>query len=242
MSYQAKFVKKGNIKVGATAWTFNKLAGSGIIAGCKGTCGEHCQGCYSVENPKKSPCYVFKSYVQYGWDSGTVVKAHIRNTNIIRGNIEKAFEDIRTQIKKAKKKPTMIRVHASGELESAQELSMWLKTANMYPDIPFYIYTKAFKEVNNVLSKLKSEDVPKNFFINISVWHNSGIKTYNKWKHLENIRAFVYDDGYDYSKKLDIKFYCPAYNKAGKLNHDLTCDKCKVCFTTKNKICGCYSH
>ena len=37
MAYDAKFVKKGNTKIG-DMWSFNKLAGSGIIGGCKGTC------------------------------------------------------------------------------------------------------------------------------------------------------------------------------------------------------------
>ena len=66
--------------------------------------------------------------------------------------------------------------------------------------------------------------------------------TYNKWKHLDCIRAFVYDDGYDYSKLLKIDCYCPAYDKSGKLSHELTCDKCKICFQKKAKVCGCYSH
>ena len=242
MSYMAKFVKNGNIKIGDTMWSWNKLAGNGVIAGCKGTCGEHCKGCYNAENPKKSPCYVFKSYVQYGWDDGTVVKAHIRNTNIIRENIEQAFEDIRSQLKRAKKKPSAVRIHASGELENAEELMMWMQTASMYPDIPFYIYTKAFNIVDQVLSTYKYSALPINFFINISVWHDSGIEIYDKWKHLDNIRAFVYDDGYDYNDKIKINCYCPAYDKNGKLSHELTCDKCKICFQKKAKVCGCYSH
>lgn len=50
-NYEAKFNKNGNIKVGKI-WTWNKLAGSGVIAGCKGTCGKHCTGCYKADNPK----------------------------------------------------------------------------------------------------------------------------------------------------------------------------------------------
>lgn len=242
MEYTAKFVKNGNIKIGDTMWSWNKLAGNGVIAGCKGTCGEHCQGCYNKENPKKSSCYVFKSYVQYGWDNGTPVKAHIRNTKIMRENIGKAFEDIRLQLQRAKKKPSAVRIHASGELENVQELRMWLETASMYPNIPFYIYTKAFNIVDEVLSAYKYADIPNNFFINISVWHDNGIEIYDKWKHLDNVRAFVYDDGYDYSNKIKINCYCPAYDKNGKLSHELTCDKCKICFQEKAKVCGCYSH
>lgn len=135
-----------------------------------------------------------------------------------------------------------VQAHAAGELQSCKELKMWLETANLYPDIPFYVYTKAYDKVDKVLSSIKECNIPKNFYINISIWHQSGIKTYNKWKHLDTIRAFVYDDGYDYSKKLKIDCYCPAYDKNGKLSHELTCDKCKICFQKKAKVCGCYDH
>lgn len=244
MKYIAKMTKNGNIKIGNTMWSWNKLAGSGEISGCKGTCGVHCTGCYNKDNPKKSPCYVFKSYVQYGWENSTVVKAHIRNTNIMRNDINKAFEDINEQIRRAKIKPSAIRIHASGELEEEIELKKWIETAKSFPNIPFYIYTKAYELVDSVLSdiKNKNEYLPKNFFINISVWHKEGVDLYNKWKELDGIRCFVYDDGYDYNKDLKIDCYCPAYDKNGKLSHDLTCDKCKICFQNKAKVCGCYSH
>ena len=242
MAYEARFVKDGNIKIGKM-WSWNKLAGSGEIAGCKGTCGEHCKGCYNAQNPKKSPCYVFKSYVQYGWEKSTVVKGHVRNTLVMRNNTTKAFEDIQAQLKRARKKPVAVRVHASGEIETAEELAKWLETAKLSPSIPFYVYTKAYNIVDKVLTDTDPADLPKNFFINISIWHDNGIETYNKWKHLSCIRAFVYDDGqYDYSDKLKINCYCPAYDKKGKLNHDLTCDACKICFQEKAKVCGCYDH
>ena len=242
MEYTARFVKNGNIKIGNTMWSWNKLAGNGVIAGCKGTCGEHCEVCYDPSNPRKSPCYVFKSYNIYGWDKSSVVKGHVRNTNVMREDIDKAFEDIRLQLTRAKKKPSAVRIHASGELETVQELKEWIETAKLTPDIPFYIYTKAYEILDTALSSTDNKTMPKNFFINISIWHENGIDIYNKWKHLDCIRAFVYDDGYDYSKKLKINCYCPAYDENGKLSHELTCDKCKICFQKKAKVCGCYSH
>ena len=242
MEYVARMVKNGNIKIGRTMWSWNKLAGSGKIAGCKGTCGQHCKGCYDVKNPKKSPCYVFKSYNLYGWDHSSVVKGHIRNTNIMRGDINRAFSEIQLQLKRAKKKPSAVRIHASGELESAQELRKWIETAAIFSDIPFYMYTKAYDILDEVLSENSNDTIPKNFFINVSIWHNNGIETYNRWKHLDCIRAFVYDDGYDYRDALKIDCYCPAYDENGKLHHDLTCDRCKICFQCKAKVCGCYNH
>lgn len=242
MGYEAKMVKNGNIKIGHTMWSWNKLAGNGVIAGCKGTCGKHCGGCYNAENPKKSPCYVFKSYVIYGWDHSSVVKSHVRNTNVMRNDIDKAFNDIQLQIKRAKSKPSAVRIHASGELETAQELTKWIETAVMFPEIPFYVYTKAYEILDEVFNSIDCSKIPNNFFINVSIWHDNGVESYNKWKHLDCVRAFVYDDGYDYSDKINMDCYCPAYDKNGKLSHDLTCDKCKICFQTKAKVCGCYSH
>ena len=242
MEYVAKFVKTGNMKIGHTMWSWNKLAGNGVIAGCQGTCGNHCQGCYNMDDPKKSPCYVFKSYNRYGWDDSSVVKGHIRNTQVMRDNIEKAFSDIKLQLSRARKKPSAVRIHSSGELETVQEFREWIDTATIAPEVPFYIYSKNYEVLDEVLSTMDTKKIPKNFFINISIWHEEGIDIYNKWKHLDCIRAFVYDDGYDYSKVLKFDCYCPAYDKNGKLKHDLTCDKCKICFQKKAKICGCYSH
>ena len=242
MEYVARMVKNGNIKLGQTMWTWNKLAGNGTIAGCKGTCGQHCNGCYNAENPRKSPCYVFKSYNIYGWDHSSVVRGHVRNTNVMRNDINHAFSDIRLQLARAKKRPSAVRIHASGELESVQELREWIKTAEMFPEIPFYVYTKAYEILDEVLSEMSNDTMPSNMFINVSIWHENGIDTYNKWKHLDCVRAFVYDDGYDYGDKLKIDCYCPAYDKNGKLHHDLTCDKCKICFQSKAKACGCYNH
>lgn len=238
MSYTAKLVKNGNIKIGNSMWSWNKLAGAGEISGCKGSCGKHCKGCYDPENPRKSPCYVFKSYVQYGWDKSTVVKSHIQNTRIMREDPKRAFKEINLQITRAKKKPSAIRIHASGELESASELQGWVDVAKNHPGIMFYLYTKNYEAVDKVLNKEK--ELPKNFFINISIWHNIGIKCYEKWKQIKNIRAFVYDDGVGLKVKPDC--YCPAYDKKGKLHHDITCDKCKICFQEKAKICACYAH
>lgn len=240
MEYIARMTKNGNIKIGQSMWSWNKLAGSGIIAGCKGTCGKHCAGCYNAEDPRHSSCYVFKSYNIYGWDKSSVVKGHIRNTNIMRNDPDKAFEEIRLQLQRAREKPSAVRIHASGEIETAEELKGWIETARMFQDIPFYIYTKAYEILNMVLSEV--ELLPDNFFINISVWHEEGVEIYNKWKHLGTVRAFVYDDGYDYGDRLEYNCHCPAYDKNGKLSHDLTCDKCKICFQKKAKVCACYSH
>lgn len=239
----AQWTKNGNLKLGESIWSFNTLAGCGLINGTKGTCKkEYCTGCYNAEDPKKSNCYVFKSYARYGWDHSSVVKGHIRNTEAMRTDLTKAFEDLNKQIQRARKKPTSCRIHSSGEIETADELKGWMNIATKNPTIPFYVYTKAYDVVDEVLGKEKLT-IPSNFFLNISIWHTNGISCYLKYKTLDNVRAFVYDDGYDYTKEgLKINCHCPAYDKNGKMNHDYTCDKCGICYNKKAKICGCYDH
>ena len=243
MAYSFKFIKNGNIKVGSSIWTANKLAGNGEINGVKGSCSKYCTGCYNKEDPKKSSCYVFKSYRTYGWKKSTVVKSHISNTLAMRNDPDSAFADIALQLKRAKIKPTSIRIHASGEIESAEELYRWIEVSRAFPSIPFYIYTKAYDYVESVFRayEIMGKTLPDNFFLNVSVWHENGTDCYKEWKHIPNVRAFVYDDGYDYGD-LVIDCHCPAYSKNGKMNHNATCDKCKICFRNKNKVCACYDH
>lgn len=243
MPYEFKFNKDGNIKLGGKIWSANKLAGAGYLNGCKGTCGEHCKGCYNPDDPKKSDCYVFSSYRHYGWEKSTVVAGHIRNTNVMRNDINKAFDDINKQVTRARKKPDAIRIHSSGEFESVMEIIMWDKTARANPGTPFYVYTKAYDLVDAYFFYLaiNNTDMPQNFWMNISVWHDIGIDCYNRHKNCRQIRAFVYDDGYDYG---DFKFdcHCPAYKENGKMDHAKTCSACKICYQSKCKICACHDH
>jgi len=235
----------GNVKVGKML-TWSKLAGAGEIKGCKGSCGEFCKGCYNPDNPFKSSCFCFKSYAQYP----AVVPAHIRNTLAMRTDMKGTFKVLDESLKR-KRTNYPVRIHAAGELESADELSGWIDLASKHSERVFYIYTKNFKAVDEVLTKLKEKNVsknekkilPDNFFINFSVWHENGIKEYLKWKDYDNVRAYIYLDGFDYKKYgMEIDYKCPAYNEKGKMDHRFTCDKCKVCLSNRHKICGCYSH
>lgn len=233
----------GNVKVGDML-TFNKLAGNTEFYGCAGSCGQHCTGCWNSENWKASPCYVAKSYYQYG---ETVIRSHIINTLAMRIQLWDTIRLLNDQLQRKRTLKT-VRQHSSGELESAEELRAWLWLAQQNPNRKFYVYTKAFDFVDTVLSTTKPTDLPSNYFINISIWHENGIDCYKKWKHLPTIRAFVYDDEtFDYAAKgLKIEGRCPAYRKDAKgkvkLYHDLTCDKCGLCFQEKAKVLSCLSH
>lgn len=225
---KARFIKHGNIKLG-NMWTFSTLFGNDTykteFGNVSGTCGKYCEGC-------KSACYVRKSY-RYP----SVVKSHAINTLALINDVREAEKALTEQIKRAKKKPSVIRIHQSGEMLNRYEVAMWLNIAKEFPQITFYTYTKAFDIVEPFIN-----DLPNNFYINISVWHELGIKEYEALKKHPNIKAFAYMDGYDYKAHgLAIETTCKAY-EGGKLNHAITCDKCKKCFGDAFKIIGCESH
>ena len=121
---------------------------------------------------------------------------------------------------------------------------MWCNLATEHPETIFYLYTKNY----NVVQKAIDNDIiPNNMYINISVWHENGISSYNNMKNHNQIRAFVFVDKEwnveRYNKNgLDITSMCGAYDKNGKMNHAVTCEKCGKCFSNKNKCVGCYEH
>ena len=229
---RATFNKAGNIKLGNT-WNFSTVYGdeihgvnfNGEYTEARGTCGKHCTGC-------KNACYVKKSY-RYP----SVIYSHIKNTLAIRLNPDAAFHDLTLSIEKARIKPDIIRINQSGELESKKIFSKWCDMARRFPTIKFWLYTKAY---NLVTPALLAGNVPENMTILFSIWHNYGVKEYHKVSHLKNVKAFVYDDGYNYTGHgIEIQTYCKAYTmQNGKmtLNHAITCDKCKKCF---NRAAGC---
>lgn len=234
---------KGNVKVGKML-TWNKLAGCTEIKGCKGTCGEHCTGCWNADNWEKSSCYVAKSYVQY---KDTVLNAHIRNTEAIRKDMAEVFKDLDKQLKRVRDVHMPVRIHSSGEIESELELLHWMALAEANPTHPIYVYTKAYDIVDKIFEHDEkvciSNPLPKNFYLNISIWHENGIDCYNRWKKYPNVRAFAYDDGFDYAAHgLKLDGYCKAYDEKGKMDHKVTCDKCKKCFSKNQPALGCYSH
>ena len=239
---RAMFNKSGNIKLGGSTWAFSTAMGNELIEtiyngkyySCTGTCGKYCHGC-------KAACYVRKSY-RYS----SVKFSHIRNTLAMLENMPAAFADLQTAIGNAKRKPDYIRINQSGEMINAAYFKYWCELAKKYPDIVFWCYTKAF---NIVVPALLAGMVPENLTVLISIWHEYGIAEYKQVQHLSNVKAFVYDDGYDYkAHDIIIQTYCMAYirNDNGKMvmNHNVTCERCKKCFNraANCKVIGCLAH
>ena len=230
--YNARFNKKGNIKTGLI-WTWSKLAGNREINGVKGSCGNYCGAC------QDGGCYVFKSY-RYP----SVINGHARNTTAFRNDINGSFEELCAQIDRAKNKPEIIRINQSGEIETPFELLKWCLMAKKYPDIRFYLYTKNFDALSMVINSFDNgATVPENITMLISVWHEYGLNEFNEFKKHSFIKAFAYDDGFNYAAAgLNIDAYCTAYDQNGKMNHAVTCEKCKKCFNRIHKVIGCYDH
>ena len=232
---KAKWNKSGNTKVGGI-WTWSTLFSNDyfyidkLCMEVKGTCGGHCLGC-------KEKCYVKKSY-RYP----SVKLGHARNTVALRIDPDHVADLLIGQIKRAKKQPGGCRFNQSGEIENTAQALAFIKIANACPDKFFYIYTKAY---DVIIPLLLDGIVPDNMTVLISVWHEYGLEAYGLVKHLNNVKAFVYDDGFDYaSHGLVINTYCKAYGQDGKMNHEITCDKCTKCFNrlASHKVIGCYEH
>lgn len=236
---KAHFTNNGNIKLGKTMGVWSILKGNeGVYVESwnqyvQGTCGDNCKYC-------TKECYVNKSYNM----RPSVILGHARNTLQIRYNLEQCEKDLDKQITRKRVPYKIIRINQSGEIENAEQLQMWCSLAKKHPEVEFYLYTKAF---NIVVPKLEKKEVPENLTILFSVWHECGIDEYNKVKDLPNVKAFVYDDrtyNYKDEKDLEINTYCMAYKENGKMDHNITCEKCKKCFNrnTGHKVIGCYSH
>ena len=222
----------------------------------KGTCGEYCQGCFNPENIKKSPCYVTKSYVMrtnknedgtagdIQQNPCTVKLGHAYRTIAMTMFRKDLLLSLDKQLTNKRKKFEVVRINESGEFTCYEDLAMWCELAKRHPETVFYVYTKNYKAVRKALI---NGVVPGNLYINISIWHQLGIEAYLEMKDHPQIRAFVLVDEEwtveRYNRKgIEITSMCMAYDENGKMNHAVTCDKCKKCFSANNKCVGCFEH
>lgn len=252
MIVDARWYYGGNIKVGNIA-TLSKLMGDGdyttekygVVKGsCPTECCEHCG--HSVDG-KRPPCYVAKSY-RYT----NVIESHARNTLSIRNNTELAYQQLSDSMKRKRKKPVAGRYDQSGEIMNMADLLGMCMVAKENDYMPFYVYSKRY---DIIIPALLAGLVPKNLTVLISIWHEQGIKEYLSVAHLPNVKAFVYCDKNKDPKNgwgieeyalhgINIQTFCMAYDMKGKMNHKVTCDKCKKCFnrSCNAKVIGCWDH
>lgn len=230
---KARILPGGNSKLDKTIGTFSKLMGDDIYVidgeSIQGSCGAYCGGC-------KNSCYVKHSY-RYK----SVIKGHAIRTLAMREDMRGLFNELDKQLTNKREPFIYVRIDQSGEIESAAEFIGWCNLAKAHPETTFYLYTKAFNIVIGLLLKGKA---PDNMTVLISIWHEYGVAEFNRVKRLNNVKAFVYCDGYNYNKHgLNIETFCPAYNEAGKLDKSIKCGgRCKLCISGPVKVIGCYNH
>lgn len=218
-----------NIKLGEGVASWSTLKGSDLLyiprleKRVRGTC-KDCDYC-------TKDCYVNKSYRRY---PKTALYGHAVNTIGLRTCPSKVFQDLDHQLS-VTKRFNVVRINQSGEIENLQELEMWVSLALLHPSFTFYLYTKRF---NLAVEFIENNPLPKNFHINFSIWHEHGVNAYFKVANYPNVHAFVYDDGETY---IDATDHCRAYVN-GKLNHNITCEKCKKCYRPGVKVIYCRSH
>ena len=257
----SKGTKTNNIKLGEMG-TWAMLFGNcdwyipELDITVKGTCGNHCKGCFDPDNPKCSTCYVAKAYYKYtkrneDGTTGDILKnkcfvklGHAYRTIAITMFRKDLLISLDKQLTNMKKKFKIVRINESGELTCYDDLKLWSELASRHTETIFYLYTKNYKVIRKALI---NGIIPRNLFINISIWHKQGIKEYMEMKDHPQIRAFVFVDKKWTKEKylsygLEITSMCGAYNKEGKMNHEVTCDKCKKCFSRISKCTGCYEH
>lgn len=225
----------GNKKTGANIGTWSTLYSNDMfyipeldryVQGTCGLCGIKC----------KAICYVRKSY---RYDD--VKLRHAINTIALREDIETCFQTLDLQLTRKRKPWQYLRIDQSGEIETLEQLLMFCRLATNHPETPAYIYTKNYEVV---IPALLAGLVPECVTVLISIYHEQGIAEYNAVKHLKNVKAFVIDDGFDYSQfGLFPSTTCKAY-AGGKLNKNITCDKCEKCMKQVDcyKVIFCNEH
>lgn len=191
------------------------------VSDLDGTCNKaDCKACKHWET-----CYAIRM-LRYP----EVARNYIENTMFLREDIDGLEQELVRQIKEIESE--MFRFDVSGEIESFNQLIMFLSVAYQNPEKTFYVYTKNYDVVDKYFKT--GCELPDNFHILISIWHESGIACYLRHRHHKNIHCFVYQDGFDYDQygiELLEKNRCFAYDENGKMNHNITCIKCRKCWT-----------
>lgn len=198
-----------------------------LVSDCKGTCGKvNCSEC-------KKNCYAIRSYRQY---NGKTV-ACIENTIQMRETPLTHFDEISNYIKE--NNVTVFRYLESGEIESYRQFEYFVDMVKNNPETLFYMYTKNY-DVLFTFFFVNMKRLPQNLIILLSVWGETGKTEFSKFERFQGIKCFAVNSN------LPVDCFCPAYSKdengKAKLNKNMTCEKCGLCFRSTAKIIGCFEH
>lgn len=160
-------------------------------------------------------CYAIRSATYYR----TCIKAWSKNLYMVRHHLADTFCQMDAKMSR-RKSEKYLRLHVAGELESADELEMFIGLARLHPEYQCWTYTKMYKIVNDYLD---AHDLPENCHIMFSAWGVKMAKCISNPHHLPIFLTVLegeeIPDGWD---------KCPG-----------RCDECKAEHSTDGKCHGC---
>ena len=149
----------GNAKIGKGVYHFSTLPGTqifhivinGMGYDVKGTCKCDCVGCYA-----KTGNYRYQS----------VKNSLGMKTLLIREHLDFVKRAIMAQIDANDIKT--VRIHASGDFDSAEYVAMWIDIVKSFPAVTFWTYTKV-KSAENAFDSFQNANIVKSVIDGIGV-------------------------------------------------------------------------
>ena len=227
--------KNGNSKTGKE-WLLNTLPGDHEISAkgakltnMKGSCQGCCDGCESF-------CYAIHGAQQH---HNSVLPSVIKNLMLYRHDPVRFENELDSELSNWKSDEKIFRWHASGEIESYDYLEMMMRIAEKHPEVKFYSYTKRFKMIEKYLDN--HGDFPSNFVWNLSVWENNLVESGFNMNYIDKVQRFEWKDNIsveDYNHSIhcmSVEHTGKTSGKLGRLNHNMNCRKCGLCWKGKCK-------
>lgn len=220
----------GNNKVGRGIYCINLLSGDKPLEkkdGTKlinisGTCADVCDKCHCDEK-----CYAIRQqiYKSTKWN----LKSWADNTLLAVHEPEKLFQELGDFLNHSM--VSGIRFHSFGEIPSKKYLKLIISTANKYPNVQFYFYTKRYEWIEEIIQE--DGKLPDNLAANMSIWHKNYSNPYG-------LPEFILDDGTD--EEVAKLPHCPAVDKKG-FETGVQCIQCKRCvFAKPGQKTAVYEH
>ncbi len=192
-------LKTGNGKTGKSIFTYSQLAGARIWSTAygeiKGTCAGNCPNCYACTG-------------RYNMDN--VKDCNALHTLITRSYIDFKKRAIIAQIKADH--ISIVRVHASGDFDSIEDVKAWLEISAACPDTFFYTYTKRPWQEIEVLNKCHNFNIVPSLIC--------GRVNFGPCSELLELKAMVPNS-----------YICPC-----GFDDSMHCENCKACATKEHVI------
>lgn len=194
-----------------------------LLTDVPGTC-KNCEEC-------SRKCYARSSNKRFE----KVTIRNVSNTLQLRNDIDQHFTDIENYIVTHNVK--IVRYTESGEIESLKQFEKLVNLAQKLHNVLFYLYTKNYDVLRDFFA---TSVLPNNMTVLVSVWGKVGVNEWNEFKQYHNVKCFAVNSD------LQPRVFCPAYTKGkngkARLNPEMTCKKCGLCYRSKASVIGCLEH